>query len=134
MVTIMYKQDWIIRQIEMFIQFIRILIGEKSEENTVIKELFDTDITSYNLLEDTHNKINRLLSEDKINEAENLLFVNLDKNDRRYLLLALDFYDRLNRYNDDSLESAGYSREEIKEAIRDVSEIYGLQIPENIFP
>jgi hypothetical protein len=50
----------------------------------------------------------------------------MDKNDKRYLELALDFYKRLNDLDDDALEAGGFTREEINEGLGDVLEAFGV--------
>ncbi len=61
-----------------------------------------------------------LLEQGKINEAENLLFENLDTDNKRYMELALDFYERLNNFEDDFLEENNFSREEIEEGLKEI--------------
>ncbi len=60
------------------------------------------------------------MEQGKINEAENLLFENLDTDNKRYMELALDFYERLNNFEDDFLEENNFSREEIEEGLKEI--------------
>lgn len=61
-----------------------------------------------------------------INGAENLLYEELDTENKGYLEMALAFYMYLNQYSDDYLYSANYSREEIVEGINNVAAEFGI--------
>ena len=125
----MITQDWFMRQIE--------IMGR-----TLAKLLFNKDTTEYviadyQLLKETdviHNQLLGLIDEGKINEAENLLFekiyAEVDENpDRKdYLEVAVDFYSRINEMSDRILDECGFEREEIDEGLREVAEIYNINI------
>ena len=73
-------------------------------------------------------EIMALLEEKKINEAENLLLESLDEvyssDDRGAIWAALYFYQTLNEMDEEELEQANYSREEIRDGIQYVMKIY----------
>ena len=69
-----------------------------------------------------------LLSEGKINQAEDLLFEDFDPKYNRDLMVALDFYNRLNNFDDNYLRENNFSREEIEEGLRDVVKRAGISI------
>ena len=122
-------QDWLMRQIE--------IIGR-----TLAKIIFNKETTEYVIIDYQHftetdviyNKLLKLIDEGKINEAENLLFdqieTELEENpeSRIYLEVAIDFYSRLNDLSDKTLEDCGFEREEIDDGIREVAEIYRINI------
>jgi hypothetical protein len=70
----------------------------------------------------------KLITDSKINEAEDLLFESIDTFDSNYLLLALDFYARLNEYDDDDLKQCNFSREEIDDGLMEVKKLFGLNL------
>ena len=70
--------------------------------------------------------IRRLLAENNLNEAENLLFEMLDATDYDYLLIALFLYSKINEMNDDDLEKADFSRDEIEAGLTEIKRIYGI--------
>lgn len=118
-----FQQDFIMRQIELITRYIAesIFKKESPEYEIVEKEtLSDTD--------KLHNKLIQLIDEDKINEAEDLLFDKLDTNDKKYLEVALDFYSRLTKLDEDTLERNDFTKEEIAEGLSDVSSKFGLVI------
>lgn len=100
----------------------------------IARALFNKETISYELaLEDEysgtdllHKELLSLLDQGKINQAENLLFENLDRNNKAYIELALDFYRRLNELDDDYLNSRDFSREEIRQGLEDLMEKFGL--------
>jgi len=109
---------------------------------TLAKLIFNKDSTEYVIMNwqiqtDTDmivSKLRELIDEGKINEAENLLFDNIDEeiaeneDGRKYLEVAIDFYSRLNDLSDKTLEEFGFERQEIDEGIREVAEMYGVSI------
>ncbi len=68
-----------------------------------------------------------LVNENKICEAEDLLFENLDGYGKQRLAVACEFYQRLNAFSDEALEEADFSREEINEGLVAVMKRYGLE-------
>ncbi|NLI60004.1 MAG: hypothetical protein GX375_01070 [Clostridiales bacterium] len=69
----------------------------------------------------------------KINEAENLLFERMDSSDIKVLSIELDFYSRLNELSDEKLEEGAFSREEIKEGLGDLLEVFGINMSQMLF-
>lgn len=117
----MYKEDYILKTIRIIIRTLaKILFGSE-----VVDYKADVDKTPVDYL---HLDLLALINQGKINEAEDLLFKNLDCNDVEYMKMGLDFYDRLNTMDEDELEDADFSRVEVLDGLKDLSEIYGLNI------
>ncbi len=118
-----YQKDWIMRQIQSIIQLIaRYFFKKDIIEYKIIDE---TNITQTDLL---HKELVGLLNSLRINEAENLLFERIISKDLNYLAVALDFYRRLNELDDEQLEKANFSRDEIKSGLEEISNMYGFKI------
>ena len=119
----MLKQDYLLRQIE-------------SLAMSLSKLFFNKDMVVYEIPEENaqsetdilYNKLNKLVSEGKINEAENLLFDETDKSNIEYLRVGIDFYTNLNRLDDKTLEEHNYTREEIEQGLHDLSAEYGINL------
>ena len=119
-----YQSDWLMRQIEMFIQAIaRLLFNRDAYEYDVRDEgnLTDADIL--------HRKLSELIRRGEICAAEDLLFESIDPSERGYLEVAVDFYQELNGLTDDELKEARFSREEIETGLSDVLRKFGIDIP-----
>lgn len=117
----MYQQDWIMRQIQMLVQFIAKLVwGKDTIEYQVTEQenLSETDLLYY--------EIERLLAHSQICEAEDLLFEQLDGSNNKYLELAIDFYQKINKLSDKDLENANFSREEIENGLKEIMKLFGL--------
>lgn len=116
-----YKQDWLLNQIEDLVRF-------------VAKIIFNKDMITYDIDDETnllesdclYIKIRELLNNDKVCEGEDLLFKNLDTDNKDYLKIAIDFYNTLNKWDDKKLEECNFSREEIVEGLKEVLEIYNI--------
>ena len=118
-----FQQDFIMRQIELIARYIaENVFKKKSTEYKIIEKenLSDTD--------KLHNKLVNLINENKINEAEDLLFDSLDLDNKKYLEVAIDFYSRLTKLDDATLELNDFTKEEIAEGLADVSNKYGISI------
>jgi len=119
----MYQEDWLMKQIRYTILFITRLLFEK---DSVAYKIRDIDLqTETDIL---YLRINNLVDDGLVNEAENLLFDSLDTGDDNHLLLALDFYTRLNEMSDDELEESGFSREEIESGLNEIKELFGVPV------
>ena len=73
-----------------------------------------------------HKELLDLISKKKINEAEDLLFEKFNSNDNRQIMVAIDFYQRLNAFDDEDLKESNFSRKEIEEGLRDVANEAGI--------
>lgn len=110
-----FEQDWIMRQIEMLIQFVTRMIFHKDSINYKIVD--ETNLSQTDLL---YKRLKNLIRERKICEAENLLFENIDVDNKEYLALALDFYQTINQMTDDELEAHNFSKQEINDGIEEI--------------
>lgn len=118
------QQDWLMRQIEvMTIAIARMLFGKGGRDYDLKEELGQTRSAGL------HRRLTGLLKKGQLNEAENLLFFELDETDRTMLAAAIDFYRQANAMSDEELEAQGFTRTELWEGLGDVMERYGLFIP-----
>lgn len=119
----MFQNDWIMRQIEMAVQFIvRMLFGRELLDDGLIEEIRAGE--SGPLL----RKLEQMIKKSKINEAENLLFDAMSPGDVETLRVALVFYETLNAMDDRALDDAGFGREEIRDGLSDITRQYGINI------
>jgi len=118
-----YERDWIMRQIQMAIQLIAKLVLKNDFLQYEIKD--EANLSRADLL---YQQLAKLLDELKICDAEDLLFSSFD-NSREYLMLAIDFYNRLNGFSDDALENNNFSREEINEGLNEIIRRHGITLP-----
>lgn len=121
------EQDYIMKMIH---QLIEVLLGdifkgkEKGLEENINKSQEQTE---------KYDKLKILVDNYEINQAENLLFANIDINNIEDLKLALLFYQYVNEKDNEFLEKSNYSREEIEQGIKDISKKYGYENIVNLF-
>ncbi|MDR3552554.1 MAG: DUF6483 family protein [Clostridia bacterium] len=119
----MLQEDWFMRQIKDMINFLISVILHKKTAN------YEISIGQNTAAADTlYRQLSELIEELKINEAENLLFENINAGSLRYLELAVDFYSRLNDLDDETLEKCGFSRREIEEGLKDSAKLFGVPV------
>lgn len=119
----MYEEDWIMRQIKLIVAAIaKIALGKDVALYEMQDEAGQTEADKLHLY------LLRLIDEGKAGEAEDLLFESLDAANSGLLLLALDFYQRLNALSDEALKQMDFSRQEIYDGLREVETIYGLEL------
>lgn len=116
-----YKQDWILRQIQMIGEMISMAAFHKS---TIAYE--NENVVSPTQTDQLYSRLDSLIAQKKLNEAEDALYDELDTNNPRHLELALDFYQKLNRFSDEELEECNFPREEIMDGMNTVIERFGL--------
>ena len=123
-----YEKDYIMRLIHgIALVLARILLGKQMEEQGEIADFLDRQEKKENDL------LARMIDEGQINEAEDRLFdllENDEREDRKKAALALSFYDHLNEKDDEFLEKAGFSREEIIRGLEDAMKTVHMEIPE----
>ncbi|HPJ01651.1 MAG TPA: DUF6483 family protein [Candidatus Limiplasma sp.] len=119
----MYEEDWFMRQIKMMTAAIaRIAFGKDIALYELQDEAGQTETDTLHLY------LLRLLDDGKAGEAEDLLFQSLNPANYDTLLLALDFYQRLNALPNDELEHMNFSRQEILDGLQEVQSVYGLDV------
>lgn len=119
----MFEQDWMMRQIEALIQFVARLMFKKDEIEYEIADpqsLTDSDRLFRKLLE--------LIEKNEFCKAEDLLYEEYRPEDDNFILLAIDFYQRLNEIPEHRLEEHDFSREEVHSGLRDILGRSGIKI------
>ena len=115
------EKDYILRMIKHLTKSIAHLILGKSEiEYELPKE------SEYSRVDTLYVKLIELVNMGQINEAEDLLFDEINPSDMRQFEMAMSFYLYLNDFGDDYLEKNNYSRDEITEGIRSICKEYGV--------
>lgn len=112
----MFEQDYIMRIITNLVRFLSRIVFNK---DIPVYEISNTE--EYSQSDALHKNLLALLSDGKINEAEDMLFEDFNPKDNRHLLVALDFYNRLNNMDDKYLKTNNFSREEIEQGLRDIA-------------
>ena len=117
----MVKDDYIMRMIHEMIQAVlTLLLGRDTESK---EEIVLPETTQ----DEEFQKLIHLVNEGRINDAENQLWDLLDKDQARHFQRALLFYDHLNDLEDDVLEAADFSREEVADGLVRVMKLYGYE-------
>ena len=117
----MYEQDYIMRMINNLVKFLSKIVFNKE-----IPVYETSQKEEYAQSDDLHKNLLSLLSDGKINEAEDMLFEDFNPKDNKDLMVALDFYNRLNNMDDEYLKANDFSREEIEQGLRDIAKRTGI--------
>lgn len=117
-----YHQDWLMRQIEAISAMLAYMLTGKKPQNVTMEEYQQTQ-SGTNLL---YQKLQALVSQGNICEAENLLFAAMDDADPEVPDAAVRFYGDLNRLSDTELETHNFSRDEIMDGLKTICRRYGL--------
>ena len=115
------EKDYILRMIKDLTKSIAHLILGKSEIEYELPEE-----SEYSRVDTLYVKLIELVNMGQINEAEDLLFDEINPSDMRQFEMAMSFYLYLNAFGDDYLEKNNYSRDEITEGIRSICKEYGV--------
>ena len=114
-------KDYILRMINDLVKSIAFIVLGK---NDIEYELPEKD--EYSSVDFLYVKLLELVNQGKINEAEDILFDEINTSDMRQFEMAMSFYLYLNDFDDDYLESNDYSRDEIKEGIKSICKEYDV--------
>ena len=117
------SNDWLLKQINVVSEFLQKLFTDmetsiKLNEN----EQYQKDSFEFERL------LENLIEEDRINDAENILFEKLETNNLMYATIATRFYDKLKGLSDEKLQKSNYSRDEILQGLNDMCDMFGLEI------
>ncbi|UNC92160.1 DUF6483 family protein [Candidatus Contubernalis alkaliaceticus] len=116
----MFNNDYIMREIENLskaaVRFFK--------KDIITIEIFDEqeNISDSGFL---YYRLKKLIQDRKINEAEDLLFEEVERNrSKEHLKVAIAFFKDLNELTDETLLNCDYSRNEIYEGIQAVQKYY----------
>lgn len=116
-----YEQDYVMRLIKQMMQALAKIIFKKTDEEEINETILTTGPEGGKEIDLFH-----MADNGQINEAENLLYEHLDTSDMSQLRNAFAFYEHINEYQNDFLEEHNYSREEVLEGIKNISEEFGV--------
>lgn len=115
----MLKDEYISEQTELLSRLLQTILFPKSSGGFDLEKYpFVKDCASLQL------QLHKLIDENKYNEAENMLFDAIEKdNGQDTLQLAVWFYDKLNRIDEKTLEEHDFSCGEVLEGIQEIEKI-----------
>lgn len=116
-----FEQDYMMRVINSAAAALSSILFNKSGAQYDLPEE-----NEYTVSDDIYMRLLELANSGHINEAENLLYENLDLENRGYLEMGIGFYHYLNRFSEDFLTKHDYTREEISSGINQLLGEYGL--------
>ncbi len=117
----MFQNDYLLRQIETMAKALASTLLNKSFINEDGQENDNIIINEEDFIEYIFNK---LIAEEKINEAENMLYDKiLTVKSEKNLNLALLFYSNLSRQDDERLIKLNFTREEIAQGLQEIEEM-----------
>ncbi len=123
MVNITFEQDYIMRLINELIRFLAKVFLNKE----IVTYEFSHE-EKYTQIDNLHKQLLILIEQGKINEAENMLYERMDLKDKKYIELALDFYERLNNLDDEYLEKNNFSRKEVEQGLKGIAKELGVSV------
>ena len=126
----MFQNDYLMRQIQMMVQFIARMILKRNAE---IYRAAPDEYGNFSPEGELYLDLMRKIKQGKINEAENLLFEATEQNPNNAMLeIALDFYRTLGEMPDDFLEENNFSKDEVCQGLNDIMRIYHIDILDKI--
>lgn len=117
-----FQDDYILRMIEnMGRALAGIILGRRAAEYVLPEEneFTDTDFL--------YRDLTKMADEGDINSAENILLTEMKEGDKRYLEMAIGFYQYINNFSDDFLEENQYSRQEILDGLEALAADNGIK-------
>lgn len=117
------SNDWLLKQINVVSEFLQKLFTDMETNRKLNEnEQYQKDSFEFERL------LENLIEEDRINDAENILFDKLETNNLMYATIATRFYDKLKGLSDEKLQKSNYSRDEILQGLNDMCDMFGLEI------
>lgn len=115
------EKDYILRMIKDMVKSIgHIILGKSEIEYELPKE------DAFSNVDYLYIKLLELANAGQINEAEDMLFNEINTSNMKQFEMAMSFYLYLNDFADNFLEENNYSREEISEGIKSICKEFGV--------
>lgn len=122
------KDDWFERQIESIaITLVGLIFGKKRLEEILYdrQENEGNDIVTKANEEYLARLLEKMVKEKKFQDADTLLKEEIEKKPTaRKLEIASQFYDELNKLDEQALSEVGFTKEKIRESINFIKEVY----------
>lgn len=119
-----YKQDWMMQQIERMVNTLIFFITGK---RGVTSQMMELEESSYRD-NPAYKEIFELIEGRRLLEAEEAVDCLIEQDPEADLYAVVGVYVKLNELTDEELEEAGYSRTLIFEGLKRISKLYGLNI------
>ena len=117
----MVEQDYIMRIIHEVVRTFLKLVFHIDEEKQEEVQFEDTEVAG------SYETLCAMADRGEINQAENILYEELEESNLEYLKMAVLFYNHLNTMSNEFLEKCDYSRQEIAEGMKQVIKMYGYE-------
>lgn len=115
----MVEQDYIMRIIHEVIRTFLKLVFHIDEEKQEEVQFEDSETAG------SFETLCAMADRGEINEAENILYEELEEGNLEYLKMAVLFYEHLNKMNNEYLEKCDYSRQEVADGMKQIMKRYG---------
>lgn len=116
-----FEKDYIMRMIKQVVVALARIIFNKPGPMYELPE--ERDFTA---VDDLYVRLLKLADAGKINEAENLLYEELEAENQGYLEMGIGFYSHINEYEEEFLREHNYTRDEINEGIERLLKEFGM--------
>lgn len=115
----MVEQDYVMRIIHEIVRtFLKLVFNIDEEKQEEVS--FENDEIA-----GSFESLCAMADRGKINEAENILYEELEEGNLEYLKMAVLFYEHLNKMSNEYLEKCDYSRQEVADGMKQVIKMYG---------
>lgn len=121
------SREFITKQIKAISKLIVQVLFKKDDFEYVVPE--ESRQTEFDKL---YVELMALLDKNNINEAEDLLFNNVNGTNPIILIIALNFYNKLVNKTDEELESANFSLEEVEQGFLDLLRMYNIKVDKKV--
>lgn len=115
----MVEQDYIMRIIHEMVRTFLKLVFQIDEEKQEDVQFEDSNVQG------NFENLCAMADRGEINQAENILYEELEEGNIEYLKMAVLFYEHLNKMSNEYLEKCDFSRIEVAEGMKHVMKMYG---------
>lgn len=115
----MVEQDYIMRIIHEVIRTFLKLVFQMDEEKQEEVQFADSEMAG------SFETLCAMADRGEINEAENILYEEIEEGNLEYLKMAVLFYEHLNKMSNEYLEKCDYSRQEVADGMKQMMKRYG---------
>lgn len=116
------EQDYVMRMINAAVETLARILFHKSTAECEMPEEGE-----YTVALSLYVQLMELADSGKINEAENLLYEELDDENQEFLEIGVGFYRHINGYSEVFLSDHDYTRDEIRDGIRQLLGVYKME-------
>ena len=118
----MWEENWVVHQIDDVIRFVDLMVLNKESPD------YARALMGRTAADRPYEKLIPMIENHDFRKAQDFLHQHMDTGSMRHLEIVIDFYAKLNRFDDRTLEEGGLIRDDLKAGLCFAVDAFGITV------